>query len=281
MTASQVQINADLPSPIVIKVGGSFFTELAQQDDANSTAASTHTGAKALLATIAKLQQEKKPVVIIHGGGEQVLTRLGALGIKSIRKDGLRVTPDTDMPIVCSVLAGELNKKLVATCATYGINAVGISLADGNIAECKEHPAGLGAVGVPTATDPSLLNALINANMVTIIASVGKDYHGRLYNVNADHAAICVAELLKTKLYFFADVKGVLDANKQLIPELSIALSEQLIAEKVITDGMVVKVEAAQEAAKAIQNPVVIASWDNAEAILLGHQACGTQILPA
>lgn len=272
MNPTQKQAQAGLPSPIVIKVGGSFFTELAQAEQ---------TGTKALLATIAKLQQLGRPVVIIHGGGEQVLKRLDALGIKSVRKDGLRVTPDSDMPIVTSVLAGELNKQLVATCASFRINAVGICLADGNIAECIEHEAGLGAVGVPQAKDPSLLNALINANMVPIIASIGKDQHGRLYNVNADHAAICVAELLKTKLYFFADVKGVLDANKQLIAELSITLSEQLIANKVITDGMVVKVKAAQDAAKAIQNPVVIASWDNAQAILLEDKPLGTQILPA
>ena len=257
---------------IVIKVGGSFFTELASN---------SNNGASTLLATIAKLQQAKQPVVLVHGGGEQVLERLAALNITSTRKDGLRVTPDSHMPIVTSVLAGELNKQLVATSAKYGINAVGISLADGNIAQCHEHAANIGAVGVPSPSDASLLNALLNANMVPIVASIGKDNTGRLYNVNADHAAICIAELLNTNLYFFADVPGVLDANKQLIEEISVTLSEQLIAAKVITDGMVIKVKAAQSAAKAINKPVVIASWDNAQAVLIEHRMIGTQVLPS
>ena len=259
--------------PIVIKVGGSFFNELSQAGASN--------GAKVLLQTIAELQKQGKPVVLIHGGGEQVLKRLDALGIVSEKKDGLRVSPDAHMPIVTSVLAGELNKQLVATCASFGINAVGISLADGNIAQCIEHAADIGAVGVPTAQSADLLNAIMSVNMVPIVASIGKDNDGRLYNVNADHAAICIAELLQTKLYFFADVQGVLDANKQLIAVLNHTLSESLIADKVITDGMLVKVKAAQDAANEINNSVIIASWSNAREILLEHKPLGTQILPA
>lgn len=260
-------------TPIVIKVGGSFFSELSQSNTSN--------GAKILLHTIAQLQLQGKPVVLIHGGGEQVLKRLDALGIKSEKKDGLRVSPDAHMPIVTSVLAGELNKQLVATCASFGINAVGISLADGNIAQCIEHAAGIGAVGVPEANSATLLNAIMNVNMVPIVASIGKDNTGRLFNVNADHAAICIAELLQTKLYFFADVQGVLNANKELIAVLSHNLSESLIADGVITDGMIVKVKAAQSAANEINNSVIIASWSNASEILLDNKPLGTQILPA
>ncbi|MGB3725060.1 MAG: acetylglutamate kinase, partial [Glaciecola sp.] len=203
------------------------------------------------------------------------------LGIQSHRKDGLRVTPDNHMPIVTSVLAGELNKQLVGACTQHGINAAGISLADGNIAYCTEHPANIGAVGIPKANSKALLASLFNANIVPVIASIGSDKNGRLYNVNADHAAICIAELLGTQLYFFADVSGVLDQNKQLINELSHERSEQLISEHVITDGMVVKVQAAQSAANKIQQAVTIASWDNTKQILVEHLQYGTQILPA
>ncbi|MGK0371187.1 MAG: acetylglutamate kinase, partial [Glaciecola sp.] len=183
-------------------------------------------------------------------------------------------------PIVTGVLAGELNKQLVGECAKYAINAVGISLADGDIAICSQHPANIGAVGVPTAQNATLLKLLIQANMVPIIASIGKDENGRLYNVNADHAAICVAQLLQTKLYFFADVSGVLDASKQLIPALSANQSEQLIAQGVITDGMAVKVKAAQFAANEIGQSVTIGSWDDASKILIENAVCGTEILP-
>jgi acetylglutamate kinase len=200
--------------------------------------------------------------------------------MQSERKNGLRVTPDAHMPIVCSVLAGELNKQLVATAAKYDINAVGISLADGGLADCHAMSAELGAVGVPKANSPDLLNALFNVNLLPIIASVGKDNNGRLYNVNADHAAICLAELLQTKLYFFADVPGVLDANKHLINTISKKEFDALVNDEVITDGMIVKVEAALQAANQIQQPVTIASWDDSYSLLVDKKPCGTQILP-
>lgn len=255
---------------IVIKIGGSFFSLLETDIEAS----------KALLNTIGHLQANHKSVVIVHGGGDQVLKRLNALGFTSIRKDGLRVTPDAHMPIVTSVLAGELNKQLVAECTKYNINAVGISLADGNMTTCHEHPAGIGAVGVPTAKSATLLHTLLEANMVPIVASVGKDDNGRLYNVNADHAAICIAKLLNTKLYFFADVSGVLDENKQLIPKLNSKLSKSLVTRGIITDGMAVKVDAAQFAANEIQQSVTICSWNDASKILIEHKICGTEIQP-
>lgn len=261
---------ANTNAPIVIKIGGSFFSLLEKSVDANN----------ALLNTISDLHANHKSVVIVHGGGDQVLRRLNNLGITSSRKDGLRVTPDSHMPIVTSVLAGELNKSLVAECAKYTINAVGISLADGNMATCHEHPADIGAVGVPTAKSANILNALFKANMVPIVASVGKDDNGRLYNVNADHAAICVAKLLSTKLYFFTDVSGVLDKNKQVIPKLDSKLSKPLVTKGIIKDGMTVKVEAAQFAANEIQQSVTICSWDDASRMLLEHELCGTEIQP-
>lgn len=267
---STVSIIGNNAPPVVIKIGGSFFSSLSPQ----------HSATNILLSTIRQLRAHNRSVVLVHGGGEQVLQRLNDLHISSSRKDGLRVTPDEHMPIVTGVLAGELNKRLVGECAKYSINAVGISLADGNIATCSQHPANIGAVGVPTANSPVLLNALIDANMVPIVASIGKDENGRLYNVNADHAAICIAQLLQTKLYFLADVSGVLDANKNLLTTLSPQQIEDLIAQGVITDGMAVKVKAAQFAANEIKQSVTIGSWDDAAKILIENATCGTKILP-
>jgi len=258
-------------APVVLKIGGNFFNILKSSANADN----------ALLTTIQSLQEKHRDVVIVHGGGEQVLARLNDLGIKSVRKDGLRITPDAHMPIVSGVLAGELNKLLVAQCAIYNINAVGISLADGNMAVCHEHPANIGAVGVPTAKSADLLKALLQANMVPVVASIGRDDSGRLYNVNADHGAICIAKLLNTKLYFFADVIGVLDENKHLIPQLDKQQSTDLISRGVITDGMAVKVVAAQFAANQIQQPVTIGSWNDAAKILISKEICGTEIMPS
>lgn len=271
---------------IVIKVGGSFFTDLMSSSDSQKNRyspennAENATGPGVLLHAIAHLQAKGQPVVLVHGGGEQVLKRLADLGIESTRINGLRMTPDAHMPIVCGVLAGELNKQLVATAAQYAVNAVGISLADGQLAQCHEISPELGAVGEPIAHKPDLLKALFSANIVPIVASIGKDSQGRLYNVNADHAAICIAELLDTELFFFADVGGVLDANKQVITEICQNSFEQLVAQKVITDGMIIKVEAALQAATKIQQPVTIASWEHSYRLLVEHQQHGTQAMP-
>ena len=115
--------------------------------------------------------------------------------------------------------------------------------------------------------------------MVPIVASIGKDEAGRLYNVNADHAAICIAQLLHTKLYFFADISGVLDSKKALLATLSAKQIDELIQQGVITDGMAVKVNAAQFAAKEIGQSVTIGSWNDAFKILIDNAVCGTEIL--
>lgn len=275
-----------MTAPIVIKVGGSFFTELQTRDQDPATnlegknIKEANNGPMQLLNTLATLQAHKQAVVLVHGGGEQVLKRLEAFGMRSIRKNGLRMTPHEHMPLVCGVLAGELNKQLVATAAKYDVNAVGISLADSNLANCHAKSADLGVVGEPIAESPELLNALFTANIIPIVASIGKDKKGQLYNVNADHAAICLAGLLKTKLYFFADVPGVLDEKKQVIAEICKGDFDLLVDKGVITDGMVVKVEAALHAANQIQYPVTIASWENSYALLVKQEQCGTQILP-
>ncbi|MDT0595519.1 acetylglutamate kinase [Glaciecola petra] len=255
--------------PLVIKVGGRFFEELQESES----------GANVLLNTLAILHKKGRPIVIVHGGGVQVLDRLTKLGFTSERKNGLRVTPDEHMPIVTSVLAGELNKGLVAQFAIVGVNAVGISLADGDIAKCTEHPDNIGAVGEVHAKSSVLIDTLLSNNMLTVVASIGKDDNGRLYNVNADHAAICIASLLQTGLYFFADVEGVLDANKNNIAELNASNAQQLIADGVITDGMIVKVQAALFAANKIKQAVTIAACKHASNILLEDKLIGTKIL--
>ena len=258
---------SDLKKPIVIKIGGSFFNSI---NDPNNP----------LLMALSELYKAKQPVVLLHGGGEQVLERLSALGFKSEKIHGLRVTPSEHMPIVTSVLAGELNKFLVAKAGQFGINAVGISLADGNIASCVKHDANIGMVGEPKAQSSQLLEVLLGANMQPFIASIGKDNQGNLYNVNGDHAAICIASLLNTGLYFLSDVQGVLDDNQQILTELDAEKITQLVQSGVISDGMAVKVVAANETAKSLNQTVSIASWQDAYKLLVDELPCGTSILP-
>jgi acetylglutamate kinase len=118
--------------------------------------------------------------------------------------------------------------------------------------------------------------------MLPIISSIGADYNGNLLNVNADQAATVIAQLLDAQLLLLSDVPGVLDVNKNLIEQLDIEQIETLIAQKVIRDGMIVKVQAALKAANSLGRSVTIASWKDAEKLLglLQQRAIGSKILP-
>ena len=115
-----------------------------------------------------------------------------------------------------------------------------------------------------------------------VISSIGADQEGELYNVNADQAATCVAQVLDADLFLLSDVPGVLDGNKQLITSLKPSETKQLKVDGVITDGMVVKVDAAQLAADELSRPVIVASWTSMSKIAINKQQdIGTQILPS
>ncbi len=262
---------------IIVKVGGRFFDELL---DAT-------TDGHPLLHALVALQKVGRKAILVHGGGDQVQAQLRALSMPSEKLDGLRVTPFSHMPVVTGVLAGYLNKSLVAQSRAVGLNTVGISLSDGNIASCLPINPELGAVGAPHAGDVTLINALLDNHIMPIIASVGCDEKGNLYNVNADHAATCIAKLVDGQLLLLSDVKGVLNAEKSKLDTLSAEQAKTLVVNKVITDGMIVKVRAAQEAADTLGRNVTIGSWNDVSAFVSDieqsadlNKAFGTQISP-
>jgi acetylglutamate kinase len=238
---------------IVLKVGGNFFEDKQAQ--------------ASFFESVATLKKQGHSVAIVHGGGAQLQTQLTALGFKSEKHEGLRISPDEQMPAVAGVLAGTLNKQMVSLATQAGLNGVGISLADGNLAICEEVAPMLGAVGYPHPHSAKLLHQLMHADLTPIICSIGSDTNGRLYNVNADQAATCISSLLYADLYLLSDVSGVLDENKQLISSLSEDEATQFIESGVITDGMIVKVRAAQEASKTLGKPVNIGSWSDISAL--------------
>ncbi len=236
-------------SNIVLKVGGNFFEDLQAQES--------------FFASVAALKNQGHNVAIVHGGGSQLQTQLTALGFTSKKHEGLRISPDEQMPAVTGVLAGTLNKQMVCMAAKAGLTGVGISLADGNLAVCEEVMPMLGAVGYPHPRSAKLLHQLMHANLTPIICSIGSDMNGRLYNVNADQAATCISSLLYADLYLLSDVSGVLDENKAHIHNLDDAKIASLINAGVITDGMIVKVKAAQEASKTLGKAVSIGNWND------------------
>ncbi len=252
---------------LVIKVGGTFM----QAEDA----------ALALLTTIGELQKSYT-VVLVHGGGAMVEELLSALKLTSQKIDGLRVTPKEHMPYITGALAGTANKQLCGLAIRAGISPVGLSLLDGKMCHATVMREELGAVGSVKPGDATLLKALAATHMLPIISSIGADNKGNLLNVNADQAAIVIAQLLDAELLLLSDVLGVLDADKNLIDQLDTEQIETLIAQNVIRDGMIVKVQAALTAANSLGRSVTIASWKDAEKLLglLQQQAIGSKISP-
>lgn len=177
-------------------------------------------------------------------------------------------------------LAGTANKQMMAEAIAQGLNPVGLSLADGGLCEVTQLDPDLGNVGDCKPKNPALLKALLAQNFLPVISSIGITAQGELMNVNADQAAIALAELLDADLLMLSDVVGILDANKQLIPELDPAKTEQLVADGVITDGMAVKVKAALQVSAAIKKPIVVASWRDPQLLvkLANGEAAGTRL---
>lgn len=254
-------------NPLVIKVGGAFMQATAE--------------ALQLLTVIKQLQQSR-PVVLVHGGGPMVEQLLQALQFTSTKVNGLRVTPPEHMPYITGALAGTANKQLCAFAIRANTTPVGLCLADGAMTSCSVLDPALGAVGVAKANSPTMLNLLLEANILPIISSIGADEKGNLLNVNADQAATVIAQLLNADLLLLSNVPGVLDHNKHLINQLTAQGIAELVESGVIIDGMQVKVDAALDAATSLQRPITIASWQTPEQLLglLAGESVGTTIIP-
>ncbi|MGL5385152.1 MAG: acetylglutamate kinase [Enterobacterales bacterium] len=226
-------------------------------------------------------QEHQRPLVIVHGGGCVVDELMKQLSLPVVKKNGLRVTPADQIDIITGALAGTANKTLLAWAVKHKINAVGLSLADGGSVAVTQLDPALGHVGHALPGSPELLNTLLNAGYLPVVSSIGITAEGQLMNVNADQAATALAATLGADLILLSDVSGILDGKGQRIAEMTAQKAEQLIAQGIITDGMVVKVNAALDAARTLGRPVDIASWRNAEKLpaLFNGVSIGTRIL--
>ncbi|CAI2009059.1 acetylglutamate kinase [Serratia fonticola] len=226
-------------------------------------------------------QEHQRPLVIVHGGGCVVDELMKQLSLPVVKKNGLRVTPADQIDIITGALAGTANKTLLAWAVKHKINAVGLSLADGGSVAVTQLDPALGHVGHAVPGTPVLLNTLLGAGYLPVVSSIGITAEGQLMNVNADQAATALAATLGADLILLSDVSGILDGKGQRIAEMTAQKAEQLIAQGIITDGMVVKVNAALDAARTLGRPVDIASWRNAEKLpaLFNGVSIGTRIL--
>ena len=217
---------------------------------------------QAFARDIALLKQSKVNPIVVHGGGPQIASMLKNLGIESKFEGGLRVTDARTMEIVEMVLAGSINKEIVALINAEGEWAIGLCGKDGDMVFAKkaekkvkdpgsniERALDLGFVGEPVEVDRTLLDLLARSEMIPVIAPVAPGRDGNTYNINADTFAGAIAGSLGAKrLLFLTDVPGVLDKDGKLIPELSVREAKELIADGTISGGMIPKVETCLEA---------------------------------
>ena len=193
------------------------------------------------------------PTVVVHGGGRQLTRYLAERGVESQFVNGLRVTTPVVLDAVVKVVAGSVNRQLVAALnqapGRAPARAVGISGIDGGLVETEQMDPALGSVGRVTHANRALLDALLAGGFLPVVACVAADREGRLYNVNADQMAVaCAVAYGADQLIFLTDVAGVLDAGRCLLPQLTMAQSESLIAAGVAAGGMLAKLNAAHSA---------------------------------
>ena len=195
--------------------------------------------------------------VIVHGGGPQIGKMLERLKIKSSFIQGLRVTDAETVEIVEMVLSGSINKQIVTAINDAGGKAIGLSGKDANLIRAKrvtrlikdpdsniEKLLDLGFVGEPSHIDPSILDTLYESDIIPVIAPIGYGENGETFNINADTVAGAIASAIQAKkLMVLTDVVGVLDKDKNLMSELTVKESRELMKNGTITGGMIPKIE--------------------------------------
>jgi acetylglutamate kinase len=221
--------------------------------------------------------------VVVHGGGPQVTAHIERLGGKATFVDGYRVTTAEDLEVVRMVLAGVINKDIVALINRHGTMAAGLSGEDGALVRVRKKvgTTDLGFVGEVEQVNPGIVTDLLR-DFIPVIATLGVDESGQTYNVNADEVAAAVAEALGAeKLVFLTNVNGILDASGTLLTQLSADGVEQLRANGVLTAGMLPKVDAALRAIKGGVPRVTILDGRAEHALLLEiftDQGVGTMV---
>ncbi|MFA6636007.1 MAG: acetylglutamate kinase [Candidatus Omnitrophota bacterium] len=259
---------------IVIKFGGSSLNDKKVRD--------------MVLQDIVFMRYAGMKPVLVHGGGPDINKRLSESNIETRFVDGLRVTCEISMGVVDSVLV-EVNQGLVTEINGFGGEAFGLSGKENNMIQAiKREGPDLGCVGKVGAIDTTILNRLIETNIIPVICPVGKGKDGKLYNINADEAASNLAIALKAeKLAVLTNVRGVLkDKNDpaSLFHSLTVETVDHLIKAGVIEGGMVPKIEACLHALRGSVKKAHIVDANLTHALLLEiftDTGIGTEIVCA
>ncbi|MEL5848804.1 MAG: acetylglutamate kinase [Candidatus Igneacidithiobacillus chanchocoensis] len=226
-------------STLVIKYGGNAMTEPALQEQ--------------FAYDVTLLKQVGMNPIIVHGGGPQINSLLARLQLPSKMVDGMRVTDDATMEVVEMVLGGQVNKQIVQGIQRAGGKAVGLTGKDGNLIQARKlrRPDGLdlGWVGEVSQVSAELIRFLDGGGLIPVIAPIGVGPAGESYNINADLVAGALASTLHAdKFVLMTNVAGVLDPESKLYERLRITEVQQLMANGVISGGMIPKLNCCLDA---------------------------------
>jgi acetylglutamate kinase len=236
---------------------------------------------RSLARQVAALAQEGHEILVVHGGGRLFTATLKRMAIESKFVSGLRVTDRETRDVAVMVFAGLLNKKLVAAISAEGQPAVGISGAD---AQCftaepmvhNEVEGGRGFVGYLTGLNGPFIESLWRDGFLPVAPSLGLGADNELYNINADHMAAACAEYLNAdQLIYLTDVAGVLDGEK-VLSAVTCEEIERLVQCRVVSGGMVLKLEAAKRAIEGGVREVRIVGGTSPDALWLTSHAAQT-----
>lgn len=225
----------------IVKVGGGII-----EDDA------------ALASFLKSFAQIEGPKVLVHGGGRLATKMADGLGYETKMVEGRRVTDEKMLQVVTMVYGGLANKKIVATLQAVGVNAIGLTGADGNLIKAHKRPVkkvDYGFVGDIDAVNGDLLLNLTDAGLVPVIAPLSHDGAGMMLNTNADtiasSVAVALAKLTKCQLIFGFELNGVLrdfEDKSSVIEQITPELYQKYKSEGIIADGMIPKLDNAFDA---------------------------------
>ena len=220
---------------LVIKIGGKVLEQDALR--------------RRLARQMVRLERAGHAMVVVHGGGATLTATLARLGVETRFIAGLRYTDRETRDVALMVLAGLVNKRLVAEFLSQGGTAVGLCGGDAGLTRTRKLRLGangrrvdLGWVGRPARVNVEFLRKLMRDGMVPVVASIGLGPRGEYYNVNADDLSAAFASALQADaLILISDTEGVRDHEHRLLPVIALSDIERLIRNKVVTDGMVPK----------------------------------------
>jgi acetylglutamate kinase len=248
----------------VIKLAGALL-----EDDAT---------VRSLAGQIAALARQGQEILVVHGGGRLFTATLKRMGIESKFVAGLRITDRETRDAAVMVFAGLLNKRVASAISAEGAPAVGISAADAACFRAEpmvhnEVEGSLGFVGYLTGLNNSLIESLWRDGIIPVAPCLGLGPDNELYNINADHMAAACAEYLEAdRLIYLTDVAGVLDGEK-VLSAVTWEEIERLVQSRVVSGGMVLKLEAAKRALEGGVREVHIVGAGSPDSLLRVSQA--------